>query len=49
MIQNFSDLPAEAINDMVVEVKGDASNSFDNYYVKYSSSTRVWEETVEPE
>ena len=47
-VQNFSDLPAEAINDMVVEVKGDASNSFDNYYVKYSSSTRVWEETVEP-
>ena len=47
-VQNFSDLPAEAINNMVVEVKGDASNSFDNYYVKYSSSTRVWEETVEP-
>ena len=47
-VQNFSDLPAEAINDMVVEVKGDASNSFDNYYVKYASSTRVWEETVEP-
>ena len=33
---------------MVVEVKGDASNTFDNYYVKFSSSTKVWEETLEP-
>ena len=33
---------------MVVEVKGDASNSFDNYYVKFVSSTGVWEETTEP-
>ena len=47
-VQNFSDLPAEAPNNMVVEVKGDASNTFDNYYVKFSSSTKVWEETVEP-
>ena len=47
-VQNFSDLPKDGINNMVVEVKGDASNSFDNYYVKYSSSTKVWEETVAP-
>jgi len=47
-VQNFSDLPSPAINDMVVEVTGDASNSFDNYYVKYSSSNDVWEETVAP-
>jgi hypothetical protein len=47
-VQNFSDLPAEGINNMVVEVKGDASNSFDNYYVKFSSGTKVWEETVAP-
>ena len=47
-VQNFSDLPAVAINNMVVEVKGDASNSFDNYYVKFVSSTGVWEETTEP-
>ena len=33
---------------MVVEVKCDASNSFDNYYVKFVSSTGVWEETIEP-
>ena len=34
-VQNFSDLPQPAINNMVVEVTGDASNNFDNYYVKY--------------
>ena len=28
---------------MVVEVTGDASNNFDNYYVKYN--TDIWEET----
>lgn len=47
-VQNFSDLPAKGIDGMVVEVKGDASNSFDNYYVKFVSSTEVWEETVAP-
>ena len=47
-VQNFSDLPAKGINNMVVEVLGDASNSFDNYYVVFKSSTNVWEETVAP-
>jgi len=47
-VQNFSDLPAVAIDNMVVEVKGDASNSFDNYYVKFVDATGVWEETTEP-
>ena len=40
-VQNFSDLPSPAINNMVVEITGDASNSFDNYYVKYNSSDDV--------
>ena len=47
-VQNFSDLPKDGINNQVVEVVGDASNTFDNYYVKYNSTTKVWEETVEP-
>jgi len=34
-VQNFSDLPSPAIDNMVVEVTGSAENSFDNYYVKY--------------
>ena len=47
-VQNFSDLPAQAINNMVVEVQGDASNSFDNYYVIFKTATNVWKETVAP-
>ena len=34
-VQNFSDLPSPAINNMIVEITGDATNSFDNYYVKF--------------
>ena len=45
-VQNFSDLPQPAINGMVVEVTGDASNNFDNYFVKYN--TDLWEETLKP-
>jgi len=47
-VQNFSDLPAEGIDGQVVEVKGDAANNFDNYWVKWVSSTSVWEETLAP-
>ena len=47
-VQQFSDLPAQGINNMVVEVKGTAANSFINYYVKFKSSTGVWEETIAP-
>ena len=47
-VQNFADLPAEAINNMVVEVKGNPANNFYSYYVKYKSSTRIWEETIKP-
>jgi hypothetical protein len=50
-VTNFSDLPLPAINNMVVEVTGDATNKFDNYYVKFIESSGgdgVWEETVAP-
>ena len=47
-VQNFSDLPAEGIDGQVVEVKGDAANNFDNYWVKWVASTSVWEETIAP-
>ena len=55
-VQQFTDLPNIAPNGMVVEVKGDESTNFDNYYVKFvtnnSSGTGVlaegqWEESVE--
>ena len=35
--QKFSDLPSKAVNGFEVEVTGDDSNAFDNYYVKYVS------------
>lgn len=47
-VQNFASLPAEAIDDMIVEVRGDASSNFDNYYVKFDDDLKVWEETVAP-
>ena len=47
-VQNFADLPAEAINNMIVEVKGNPANNFYSYFVKFKSSTKIWEETVKP-
>ena len=48
----FEDLPAHAVNNMVVEIKGSPDNAFDNYFVKYVSDSNtdkgVWEETVQP-
>ena len=55
-VQQFTDLPTVAPNGMVVEVKGDESTNFDNYYVKFvtNNSNGVgvlaegqWEESVE--
>jgi hypothetical protein len=53
-VQKFEDLPARAKNGFVVEVAGDASNKFDNYYVVYDdngtpSQNGVWRETVRPD
>lgn len=50
-VSNFDDLPLPAINNMVVEVVGDITNKFDNYYVKFietSGGDGNWEETVQP-
>jgi len=47
-VQKFSDLPSPAIDNMVVEITGDASNNFDNYYVQYDSASDTWSETVSP-
>jgi len=50
--QNFTDLPNQAVNGMVIEIQNDAGNQFDNYYVKFVSDsnadTGVWTETVQP-
>ena len=50
--QKFADLPSKSVNGMVVEITGDASNNFDNYYVKFVSDGATdegqWQETVKP-
>jgi len=43
-VQRFSDLPAQAPIGFEVEVAGDQSSSFDNYYVKFTDG--VWKETI---
>ena len=37
-VQRFTDLPRVSPNGYVVEVKGDESTNFDNYYVKFVSN-----------
>lgn len=54
-VQRFSDLPMVGPRGYVVEVYGDSSSSFDNYYVSFVPSednenfgTGIWKETVKP-
>lgn len=54
-VQKFSDLPTVAPRDFTVEVIGDSSSSFDNYYVKFQPNNETadfdagqWIETVKP-
>lgn len=49
--QRFSNLPARAVDGFTVEVVGDQSSSFDNYYVRYDTADTgalagVWQETI---
>jgi len=48
-VQNFSDLPVPAINNQIVQVTGDATNGFDDYYVKFIEADNLWQETVAPD
>jgi hypothetical protein len=51
-VQRFTDLPTVSPNGYVVEIKGDESTNFDNYYVKFVTNNGgtleegQWEETV---
>ncbi len=49
-IQRFSELPAKAFDGFAVEITGDQTSSFDNYYVNYDTdggkSSGVWTEGV---
>ena len=52
-VQRFTDLPTVSPNGYVVEMKGDESTNFDNYYVKFVTNNGgafeegQWEESVE--
>ncbi|MGD9727132.1 MAG: hypothetical protein AB7V39_12175 [Nitrospiraceae bacterium] len=55
-VQRFTDLPTVAPRDFVIEITGDQSSSFDNYFVTFQPSdagsnfgTGVWLETVKPD
>ncbi len=37
-VQQFTDLPTVSPNGMVVEIKGDESTNFDNYYVQFATN-----------
>lgn len=45
-VQKFSDLPPTAPHGCLVEISGDSTNNFDNYYVRYLADKGFWEETV---
>tara|TARA_B100001094_G_scaffold9691_1_gene8654 strand:+ start:2120 stop:4627 length:2508 start_codon:yes stop_codon:yes gene_type:complete len=53
-VQTFTDLPTVSPNNYVVEVKGDETTNFDNYYVKFVTNNGgtfeegQWEETLKP-
>ena len=53
-IQRFTDLPTVSPNGYIVEVKGDETTDFDNYYVKFVTNNGnafeegQWEECVSP-
>ena len=55
-VQRFTDLPAVAPDGYIVEVIGDQTNNFDNYFVQFSAdddnstvgSKGIWNETLQP-
>tara|TARA_B100000424_G_scaffold18613_1_gene13345 strand:- start:7077 stop:10073 length:2997 start_codon:yes stop_codon:yes gene_type:complete len=53
-VQQFTDLPTVSPNGMVVEIIGDESTNFDNYYVRFTTNNGgafeegQWQETVAP-
>tara|TARA_R100000995_G_scaffold44792_1_gene21105 strand:+ start:607 stop:3354 length:2748 start_codon:yes stop_codon:yes gene_type:complete len=53
-VQRFSDLPTVSPNGYIVEVKGDDTTNFDNYFVRFVSNNGgdfeegQWEESVKP-
>lgn len=52
-VQRFTDLPLKARDGFIVEVVGDGSTEFDNYFVEYQEAASAvqagtWQEVVKP-
>ncbi len=47
-VQKFSNLPATAPDGYIVKVIGEDGSNTDDYYVKYDSTEKVWQECVRP-
>lgn len=46
--QKFTNLPISAPNGFVVKIAGEKGSTTDDYYVRFNTSSGVWEETVRP-
>jgi hypothetical protein len=46
--QKFTNLPASAPDGFTVRVAGDKASTADDYYVRYNTSTKLWEECAKP-
>lgn len=47
-VQKFANLPVSAPNNFTVKVAGEQGSTSDDYYVKFNTTTGVWEECVCP-
>lgn len=47
-VQKFSDLPPKGPTGFNVEVAGDISTDFDNYWVTYDGNSKTWKESMKP-
>lgn len=50
-LQRFSDLPVRGVDGFTIEIVGDKTSAFDNYWVKFDTvggGGGVWKETVKP-
>uniref|UniRef100_A0AAU7VEJ0 Tail tubular protein n=1 Tax=Enterobacter phage vB_EclP_26 TaxID=3161160 RepID=A0AAU7VEJ0_9CAUD len=47
-VQTVSKLPLAAPNGYIIKIQGESGSSADEYYVKYNTTTKTWQETIAP-
>lgn len=47
-VQRFEDLPTQAPDGFILEVRGDESTAFDSFWVSYDDARSTWQEVVTP-